>query len=200
MEATLLVVLCHHRPGKLIQSSTATPLPGPLGDRIWFSGKVPAWLSSTGQTSFPGQKLEQRAPRWAFSFQGKVSGQRQVPEPGLSASFPRLEPWWRGLLGYQPLPVGCRNCCVSVMSGNSYRPGWVLEAHSGPGGPASQQVGHTAGWATQQGGPRSEGSPGKEQSAAWQYQPWPEPREDLSQREDSEPQIRQETPNSVYLD
>lgn len=64
----------------------------------------------------------------------------------------------------------------------------------------AQEVLPASRWATQQGGSRSEGSPGKEQSAPWQYQPWPEPREDLSQREDSEPQIRQETPNSVYLD
>lgn len=67
----------------------------------------------------------------------------------LSDGFPRLQPWRRGpsctSTPAQELPVGYRSSSAPVMSGNTYRPGWVLAAHSGPGGPDRQTAGHTAG-------------------------------------------------------
>lgn len=84
------------------------------------------------------------------------------------------------------------------MSGNNYRPGWVLVAHSGLVGSDRQPLGHAAGKLNVR-GPSWRGTIGAGAVSALaltQRGPVTCPKG----RIDSKPQILQDTPNSVYLD
>lgn len=100
-----------------------------------------------------------KGPGDEHPFQGKVTAQRCVPAPSLCYRHAEPIMCLHTCLG---APSGLREQLCSVLSGNNYRLGWALAAHSGPVGSDRHYEDLTGG------NSRFQGPPGKDRSAPLQ--------------------------------